>query len=84
MGQHVGCEKSGLCCELAKEGYIFSFEEFIDCLLKIIVAQGLLKIYKNIPENGDTLFGPTGLSLWDAKCSLAISCKSALPKVDIT
>jgi len=56
--QHVGCDKRGLCCEFAEGDYIFFFGEVIDCLLKLLVAQALLKIYRNIPENGGKIFDP--------------------------
>jgi hypothetical protein len=36
----------GLFCQLAGVDYIFYFEEVLDCLLKLLIAQGLLKIYK--------------------------------------
>ena len=59
------------------------FEEVIDCLLKLPVAQGSFKIYKSVPDNDGKIFGPAGWSLWDAKRPLAMSCNSAHCKAGI-
>ena len=39
LDQQIRFGKSELCCELDEGRYVFVFEEIIDCLLKIFVAQ---------------------------------------------